>query len=253
MAFSDLSVHNAPTTTYADEELAAGADRTSAALRERLPDDSVAEEFAADFDAGRDELHAAGVKNLANPETDNRRDADQERDRAFLSFRLKVESMQYSPNQRIVEASFSILEVVEKRGYSMHNDGLAKQTSAMDGLILDLQTPEMVVAMESIGVKSEFDALVRAMDSYKQTDRARVNAAASIEAKSVIDARKSVRVVIEECYWWLHRRLRKNPEQFAPMVRRWNEIFSELTASAKARQSRESGDSMNTASISPAL
>jgi hypothetical protein len=65
-------------------------------------------------------------------------------------------------------------------------------------------------------------------------------AAAIITNTSLIEARKFVRICIEQCNSWLANRLRKEPQNVKAMVLRWNEIFSTITAEARSRDTRKS-------------
>jgi hypothetical protein len=62
----------------------------------------------------------------------------------------------------------------------------------------------------------------------------------SAEDTSLIEARKFVRICIEQCNSWLANRLRKEPQNVKAMVLRWNEIFSTITAEARSRDTRKS-------------
>jgi hypothetical protein len=236
----ELVVFEVPVTLYNDSELAFGADQTSSAIQELLPENQNAHEHADDLRSGCDQLHAAGVKDLTNPETGNKNSADGFRDRRFLGFRTKTESLTYVDDvpELSTEAS-KILDVIYKRGYSMQNFTLKKQTSAMDGLILDLDIPQFRDSMSRIGVTSEFQSMAQAQKAYKQAEEKQTRAATEISNPSLLAARKFVRLCITQCNAWLANRLRKEPQVVEPMVHRWNEIFTNLTAQAHARETRE--------------
>lgn len=135
-----------------------------------------------------------------------------------------------------------LMSGIKLHGYSLHNEGLEKQTTLMDGLIIDLQTLQMQAAMEVLGVKAEFEAMVKSVADYKQVDEARTQAASNRESNPLVDARKGVCRVITECNDWLRRRARKEQQVMESMVRHWNEIITELNAQAQARETRKANE-----------
>lgn len=235
----ELIVVDAPVTVYSDPELASISDQSSSALAELLPETPIAREFEVDFRDGCNQLHAAGVKDLANPETGNKYSADAFRDRKYLGFRYKAEGQIFNEDEAIAANASKILDVIHRRGYSMQKFGLKKQTSAMDGLIIDLDIPQLRAAMDQTGVTAEFDSMVQAQKAYKLAEDNHTRAATEITNPSLVAARKLVRNCIVECNAWLSNRLRKEPEVFTPMVLRWNEIISTITAQAHARETRK--------------
>jgi hypothetical protein len=140
-----------------------------------------------------------------------------------------------------------IMEKIQLRGYSLHLEGLLKETSCLDGLIQDLKDSKMQTIMEQLGVKSYYDAMVAAEDEYKRVDTAHSRASTTVsDSVSIVEARRIVRTTYEQCYWWLHRQFQKHPAEMTPMVRRWNAIFTDLTADARARATRESNAAAST-------
>jgi hypothetical protein len=242
MAEEVLSVYVVPVTTLEDEELAAAAGSTSAAFQELLPDSVDAQEFAGELTEGRDRLFAAGVKILKNPETGNKLIMDQIRDKRFLGFRSRIEHLTYSEDTAIAADAVGIMDKIRQRGYSLHNEGLKKQTSLMDGLINDLKESSYRDILVKIDAMKEFESMVQAEAAFHQSESNFTKAGITIENPSLLEARKFVRKIIEECNSWLCRRLRRQPEMISPMVVRWNEIMTQLTAEAKGRSTRKNGE-----------
>jgi hypothetical protein len=232
-------VYVVPVTILEDEELAAAAGITSAALQEVLPDNVDAQEFAGELTDGRGRLFAAGVKDLKNPETQNKLSKDAFRDKRFLGFRSKVDNLIYSEDEKIAADAMIIMDKIRQRGYSLHNEGLKLQTSLMDGLINDLKESPYKEILTRIDATKEFDSMVQAENAFQQSENDFNRAGVSIENPSLIAARKFVRKIIEECNSWLARQFRRQPDTMTPMVLRWNENFAQLTAEAKARGTRK--------------
>jgi hypothetical protein len=243
MADEKLVVVDAVTSSYEDEEIGPAADRIPAALTTDLPPDRQdSKEFVDDFNDAREQYNKAGGTTSKNPETENRQSADKVRDRAFLFLRDRAESYKNSGKAEEVQASRLLTEGIRGRGYSLHNEGLDLETVLMDGLIVDFGAPQMQQAMDILGLKPEFDDMVKAENSYKEVDKARTQAASKRESKPLIEARKRVCLVISECNDWLRRRAQKEPQAMAQMVRHWNEIITELNAQAQARDTRKANE-----------
>lgn len=243
----DLTVFEAPVTVYSDPELAFATSQTASGLEELLPDNQSAKEFAEDLRSGYDQLHAAEVKDLSNPETGNKINADALRDRRYLGFRSKTESLTYEDDTNVAIGASKILDLISKRGYSMQNFSLKKQTSAMDGLILDLDVPEHRETMNKLDITKEFESMSQAQKAFKQAEENQTRAATEISNPSLVAARKYVRMCIAQCNNWLATRLRKEPHVITPMVHRWNEIFTTISAQAHARETRKENSQNETA------
>lgn len=237
-----LKVVDPTISIYGDEEIGAAANRIPSALKGQLPDNVNAQEFIVDFETERERFKKAGGSITANPETKNRRSVDKVRERSFLFFRSRTESFIHSEDNNIVESAILLMGAIKRRGYSLHTEGLDKETVLMDGLIADLQIPEMQKAMEVLGVKAEFDDMVKCENAYKQVDEARMLAATKKESIPMIEARKGMCLVISECNDWLRRRYRKEPLVMEPMVRHWNEIITELNAQAQSLETRKANE-----------
>jgi hypothetical protein len=235
----DLIVFEAPVTVYSDPELAYATSQTASGLDELLSDNPAAKEFSEDLRSGYDQLHAAGVKDLSNPETGNKINADALRDRRYLGFRSKTETLTYEDDSTVAADASSILDLISKRGYSMQNFGLKKQTSAMDGLILDLDVPKHRETMNKLDILKAFESMSQAQKAFKLAEENQTRAATEISNPSLVAARKYVRTIITECNSWLATRLRKEPQVITPMVQRWNEIFATISAQAHARGTRK--------------
>lgn len=243
MAGEKLVVVDAVISNYEDEEIGPAADRIPAALKTDLPQDRQdSNEFVDDFNEAREGYNKAGGTTNKNPETGNRLSADKERDRAFLFFRDRAGSYLNSDKIEEVQASKLLTAAIRVRGYSLHAEGLDLETVLLDGLIVDLQTPEMQKAMDTLGLRPEFDGMVEAENSYKGVDQARTQAASKMESKPLVEARKRVCLVISQCNDWLRRRAQKEPQAMTQMVRHWNEIVSELNAQAQARETRKANE-----------
>jgi hypothetical protein len=250
----DLTVFEASVTVYSDPELASATTQTVSALEELLPDNQMAKEFAEDLRGGYNQLQAAGVKDLSNPETGNKINADALRDRRYLGFRTKTESLTYHDDSAIAAGASAILDLISKRGYSMQNFGLKKQTSAMDGLILDLDNPTHRETMTRLDLIKDYESMSQAQQAYKLAEDNQTRAATEINNPSLVAARKYVRTCITQCSNWLATRLRREPQVFTPMVRRWNEIFTTISSQAHARGTRkENGQNETTSQPEPAV
>jgi hypothetical protein len=239
MADEKLTLQDAVISIYEDNEIGAAADRIPAALQKNLPGDPTACEFAGDFSTEQEKFDRAVKKSQANPETKTRRFADNSRDKSYLFFRGRTESYIHSDDEEKSNAAVQLMEKINLHGYSLQNEGLDKQTVLMDALILDLQTPQMQEMLDILGVKPEFDSMVKTVVDYKQIDGVRTEAAVKTDSIPLIEARKAVCQVITECNDWIRRRFRKEPQVMAPMVRHWNEIVIELNAQAQARITRK--------------
>ncbi len=242
MADEKLNVLDAIISIYGDKEIGPAADRIPAALKQNLPDDPNSQEFINDFSIEGERFNKAVIKSTINPETKNRHSADKARDKSYLFFRNRTESYIHSDNEEKAQAAALLIDKINLHGYSLHLEGLDKQTVLMDGLILDLQLPEMQKAIELLGVKEEFDSMVKSIADYKQIDDARTQAAVKTELIPLIEARKGVCLIISECNDWLRRRFRKDPQAMESMVRHWNEIISELNAQAQSLMTRKAND-----------
>jgi len=241
MANGKLTLLDAILSIWEDSEIGAASVRIPAALKKNVPDHRDTEEFINDFFVEGERFNKAVKTSKVNPETKNRHTANKGRVKTFLFFRDRTESYINSDIEEEAKAAALLMACINLHGYSLHLAGLDKLTVLLVGLILDLQSQEMLKAMETLGVKRQFDAMVKSNADYKLVDAARTEAGA-IESPTLIEARKALCLVITECNNWLSRRYRKESQVFEPMVRHWNEIITELNAQAQSQETRKANE-----------
>lgn len=105
-------------------------------------------------------------RDLSNNLTPLVREADSNRDRCFIGFRMYVEAAGYRLAEGWKEASGRILRVIHRYGSDAYKAGYAEETAAIKNMITDLTEPSLAADVQLIEATPWLNALDTSQNTF---------------------------------------------------------------------------------------
>lgn len=129
-------------------------------IASRHPDDALLSSSLADMDAPKQAATLAVGSSRKQELTGQINDADRVRDRGFIGFRKHVEADQYNDwNPTVKSAAENILNIIQKHGTRLHEEGLTVQSALMMSLFEDLEADQAKADLTTLNLTGWVDQL----------------------------------------------------------------------------------------------
>ncbi len=183
-------------------------------------------------------------RNKKNPLTITKKEKDTTRDNYFLGLRCYVESMTYHWEEGINKAAHSILEVIERHGYSLHILGYTEETALLNSLILELQHEPGSTHITTIGAQEWLKKLSEAQIDFEKTKSDAIHID-SIEKPSLVKSRNLVIKDLNDVLNYISIEERFNESTaITDLISKINQSISSVVTIAKARNTRQHKDTL---------
>jgi len=180
-------MENLATSLLTNQELDASSTRLLPVLGKLFAQEPFLASVAKVATSDLAKIQAAGTRELGNKLTDPVREADEARDKAFLSLRDFVsawaENDSATPEQRAAGERLRAFFV--KHGVSLHRTGYTVETSLLTALFLDLSSDRSQADLALIGLPPLHEKLVTAQDGFEKLWKEKAGSAGAVELPRV--------------------------------------------------------------------
>lgn len=137
------------------------------------------------------ELNTTLGKDVASAYSEEIKEKDNRRDRAFMGFRTYLESYAFHLDELLAQQAESLLGIFKKHGTRLHREGNTIQTSRMNLLISDLQKPEALSKLENLRGSFWLKMIKEENEGFEQLIQAR-SAEQSAKVSAPVNEKKSL-------------------------------------------------------------
>ena len=141
------------------------ATQSGEAIAAKHADDPLLSSSLAGLDEPKQQAILAIGSSRKQELTDQVNEADRKRDRGFIGFRKHVEADQYNDwNASAQQAANNLLDIIQKHGTRLHEEGLTVQSALMTSLFEDLEAEQAKTDLATLNL-SEWIAQLESMQS----------------------------------------------------------------------------------------
>lgn len=163
---------------------------------------------------------------------------DDSRDGAFVGLRDFVKAFVSSGSPEKAAAGELLVEIFRSRGWSIFSLGYSAETSQLNVLVNDLETPEAQAALTTIGATVWLDDLKTAQGEFETAYQEKVAAQAGEDYQPIRDGRRQVARYVAALLSYVDLQSDLNPVQFGPVVDKIDEVIVDVVTVARARRTR---------------
>ncbi len=131
-----------------------------------------------------------------------------------------------------------LVEIFRSRGWSIFSLGYSAETSQLNVLVNDLETPEAQAALTTIGATVWLDDLKTAQGEFETAYQEKVAAQAGEDYQPIRDGRRQVARYVAALLSYVDLQSDLNPVQFGPVVDKIDEVIVDVVTVARARRTR---------------
>ncbi|MBI9063864.1 MAG: hypothetical protein JEZ14_17915 [Marinilabiliaceae bacterium] len=177
-----------------------------------------------------------------NPLTKRVEEKDAIRDHRFLGLRAQVEAHTYHWEAPKQEAAKTLMEIIRRHGWGLHNSGYKKQTAQQGALIQELETEPASSHLQNLALEEWFEQMVAAGQDFERILQDR-EAADSRQVVTLVDSRKALYNDLQATLSYVESQMAFAPtEPLQQLINTINEIITGVTSTAKARHTRRQSE-----------
>ena len=162
--------------------------------------------------------------------------ADNRRDNAYRALKFCVLSAMYRESEAMRLAAETIESILKRHNTKLYELGYVAQTTEMDSITLDLDKVTDEIA--TIGMTEIYEEMKEAMTNFSFLYDARQQAQAKNKMPLVSESKKELSRQMIQLLRQVSIFYDDDPEAMKPLIDVYNEIITEVTAKARARQTR---------------
>ena len=164
---------------------------------------------------------------------------DQARDNAFIGFRDYASSYSHSSDSVMATAGRNLTVIIETTGNSIHSMGYAVETAKLNALIANLGTPAALTDMGTIGATKWYDELKTSQDEFENIYKAKIDTESAIDLPLIREARARITRCLRALLSFIDMNGELDTAKFGALNSKIDEIITEITAIARARETRK--------------
>ncbi len=203
-----------------------------------LQDDPFVASVRPPLTAGNAELATALGRNKDSEYTDLLFNRDTIRDGTFVGLRDYVKAFSSNMDTTKAEAGKALVDIFQKRGWSLYREGYSAETSQLNLLISDLETTEAQTALAVINGQSWLDDLKTAQQDFETTYQEKIQAESEESFPLLKEARQKVTQYLDALLSYIEMQTQLNGAGFAGVAEQIDEVTTDTTAIARARRTR---------------
>jgi hypothetical protein len=169
-------------------------------------------------------------------------DGDGQRDARFVGFRDYSQAFIYHPDPEKSAAASLLVRLIQNRDWSLHRLGYAVETSQLNGLLNDLQSPEARASIKTIGAETWVTDLEEAQKAFEKLYQEKIDAESKEDYPLISEARKKVIRYLEGLLIYIDMMAELKPETYEPIAVKIDEVIVDVVAVARARRTRKEND-----------
>jgi hypothetical protein len=212
--------------------------RVQPIIAEGTPGDALIPAFLPDLKTHTDALSAALGIDRASEFTLRLQTTDGERDTRFVGFRDFIAAQVNHPDETIARAAITIDAILETRGKRLYNYGYAEQSSQLNGLLNDLESPQAQQALETLNAAVWLTPLKEKQSEFESLYQQKIANAATSEAPLVTASKNKVIHYLNGLLFYIDFKAEKEPALFNPMIEKIDEVITDMMSVARARKTR---------------
>ena len=233
-----MPVAELPATILNDAELLDLARRVSAAIEASHAEHSWFGPIAEDIGAQILAINSVRNRQTGSELTEDIRQADERRDKAYLAFRTGLEFRELSDDPSVASAATDLMQLLRRRDYSMQNLSDREQTDELNALLEDLSERSPQDDLSTVGLSSEAETLRQMQQRFVELVDQRATEEASRQLPSLRTVRRLLREDLSATAVSLNFVERQDPGLFTSLVEAVSEHITEVAANARARRTR---------------
>lgn len=169
-------------------------------------------------------------------------DWDGKRDSLLLQISRVLRGLSYGFEPTVAQAAEKLYNLFEKHAFGAANRSYEKQSTTVHAMFEDIESRDMQQAIVTTGLEQAFADLRTAQDEFDRLVLQRIKDETSEHREPILsELVKPLRQDLYDTLKYLASRERLHPEQYKTVVEQVNNLTSEITAKARARQTRNNG------------
>lgn len=240
-----------PVSYLTPEECSAAAISSLPLVENKFPGDPFLNALVAQLKSNQQRLEQSMALTKKSEYTEKLNQADSEFDSSFIAFRDYVEaSANLSIMPEKASAAQKIAALISKHGRNMHQLGRQEQIGRMSSFIAELNSPEILKAMDTAGVKQLYEEFYRKHHTLVELYQLRAKAESDRSVPPPYEAKKAVAADLSDLYTYLIRFSRFGTSSYKEAALHIQGIFGKIIPGARSRQRRTQSaqEQMNVAS-----
>ncbi len=228
-----------PISYLTPEECSAAVSSSLPLVENKFPDDPFLNALISQLKNNQQRLEQSMTLAKKGEYTEKINQADSEFDSSFIAFRDYTEA---SANLTIMpekaSAAQKIAALIAKHGRNLHLLGRQEQIGRMNSFISELNSPEMLEAMNAAGVKQLYEVVYSKHHTLVELYQLRATAESDRNVSPPYEAKKAVAADLSDLYTYLIRFSRFGTSSYKEAALNIQGIFGKIIPAARSRHSR---------------
>ncbi len=230
---------NLPFSLLNSNEIYTTSCRVNEACKVSFSGDEFVVTLCSNIDTGNRDLAKGLGKSLNSNFTPLLLLQDQARDNAFIGFRDYASSYSHSSDNVMAIAGLNLTAIIETTGNSIHSMGYAVETAKLNTLIANFGTPAALRDMETIGATKWYNELKTSQDAFETIYKTKIDTESAIDLPLIKESRGRITKFLRALLNYIEISGEMDSKIFGPINDKIDEIIIEITAIARARQTRK--------------
>ncbi len=164
---------------------------------------------------------------------------DQARDNAFIGFRDYASSFSHSSDSVMATAGRNLTGIVEAAGNTIHSLGYTAETAKVNSLIASLSAPAALKDIETIGATKWYEELKTSQDQFENLYKSKIDTESAIDLPLIKESKGRITKYLRALMSYIDINGELDPAKFGAINSKVDEILTEITAIARARETRK--------------
>lgn len=168
--------------------------------------------------------------------TEQVNDADRKRDRGFIGFRKHVEADQYNDfNADVKQAADNILDIIQKHGTRLHEEGLTVQSALMTSLFEDLDSDSAKADLDKLNLTNWISELKTMQSEFADLFQQRNELESAKDIPTKVEAKANLVQKVSVLLNGLDFLANTQPDTYAQTSTLVTEIVNRIVTSERGR------------------
>jgi hypothetical protein len=172
-------------------------------------------------------------------------DADLERDEFHQNIVKYVRGAKFHPDKLVADAAKSIYSLLELHHTDLAREAYSVESHNLNALLLDFEKPQYIAEATTFGLSGSVTQLREAQKKFEFVHLTKNKNETELTIEQIAAYVVPIREILLELLSALKTQLRRNPEQYTPVVNQVNGLINEAVSKARARQTRKKTESQN--------
>ena len=205
-------------------------------ISSRHADDALLGSSLAGLDTPKQQATLAIGSSRKQELTDQVNEADRKRDRGFIGFRKHVEADQYNDfNADVKQAADNILDIIQKHGTRLHEEGLTVQSALMTSLFDDLDTDQAKADLATLNLINWVGELKTMQDEFTTLFQQRNELESAKDIPTKADAKANLVQVVSVLLNGLDFLANTQPDTYKETSTLITEVINRIVTSERGR------------------